>query len=341
MPNGTSGSSSSGSTSGGGGSGGEAAGGSSSGSGGAQAGSASGGAPSAGTGGVNAGGSAGMSGGMSGSDAGGTGGKAGSAGSAGSAGAGGGGAGGSAGSGGQGGSGGSGGTPVNACMNSKADGDETDVDCGGKVCTARCANGKDCAVVTDCIQTPTGNVCDEDACRANGCNADNCAYALTRSIDGATAARGQAFVSWDSDSLDVEIQMLDATDYNDSEANWEDDSVEIYLDLNNAGTASYEVENDFQITVPRAAVGLSGTSNYTQGAVVVSRTSNASGYSLTISIPWAALNGAASPVGSTIGFDIGVNDDSDGGPRNSQLMLYGNGNNYQNTSAFGDLVLTP
>jgi hypothetical protein len=226
-------------------------------------------------------------------------------------------------------------------MNGKVDGDETDADCGGKVCTARCATGEDCAIVTDCVQTPTGNVCDEDTCRANGCNQDNCAYALTRTIEGSSVARGQAFVTWDSDSLDVEVQMLDATDFNDSDPNWEDDSVEIYLDLNNAGTATYETANDFQITVPRAAVALSGSTNYTAASIVVMRTNSATGYTLQISIPWNALQGAASPVGSTIGFDIGVNDDSDGGTRNHQLMLYGGPNNYQDTSQFGELVLTP
>ena len=94
-------------------------------------------------------------------------------------------------------------------------------------------------------------------------------------------------------------------------------------------------------TRSKRSVALSGTTNYTAASIVVMRTNSATGYTLQISIPWNALQGSASKVGSTIGFDIGVNDDSDGGARNHQLMLYGGPNNYQNTSQFGDLVLTP
>ena len=65
------------------------------------------------------------------------------------------------------------------------------------------------------------------------------------------------------------------------------------------------------------------------------------GYTLQIEIPWSALNNAPSQVGKTIGFDIGVNDDSNGTGRDAQLMIYGTELNYQNTVAFGDLVLTP
>jgi hypothetical protein len=75
--------------------------------------------------------------------------------------------------------------------------------------------------------------------------------------------------------------------------------------------------------------------------IVVQRTSNATGYTLEIEIPWAALNGAPSQVGKTIGFDIGVNDDANGGTREGQLMLYGTVNNHLNTAGFGDLTLSP
>jgi endo-1,4-beta-xylanase len=188
-------------------------------------------------------------------------------------------------------------------------------------------------------------VCDADKCRANGCNASNCAYTLTRFIVGSTAVKGQVFVDWDSDSLDVRFEMLDATPFDDqadSALNWQDDSIEIYVDLNNAKTATYQAD-DFQINVPRLAgnnvVGI-GTGLNT-GAVTVTRTSSASGYTLIIGIPWTALNNAAYPSGKTIGFDVAVNDDSDGGDRNSQIMLYGSANNWNNTSQFGTLTITP
>jgi hypothetical protein len=304
-------------------------------------GSPNGGTPSAGTGGTGDGGSAGMTGGGAGAGGAGMGGQSGSGagGSAGMAGKGGGGAAGSAGMGGKAGSGGggAGGTaPVDPCDNDKKDGTETDVDCGG-VCTAKCATGKGCDDLTDCVAK---NVCDASKCRADGCNATNCAYSLTRVIIPSTPVQGQVFVSWDSDSLDLKLELLDATSFDDSPENWKDDSIEIYLDLNHAKTATYEAD-DFQINVPRHAgnnvVGI-GT-NLNTGAVTVTRTTDASGYTLIVSVPWSALNGAAYPQGKTIGFDIGVNDDADGGERNGQLMLYGSDQNYLNTSQFGNLVI--
>jgi hypothetical protein len=284
------------------------------------------------------GGSGGASAGMGGKAGNGGGGAGGSAGAGGK-----GGAGGNAGAGGKGGSGGmsgaGGSTPVNPCDNDKKDANETDVDCGG-VCATKCATGKMCDDLTDCVAK---NVCDADKCRADGCTATNCAYALTRVIIGSTPVKGQVFVSWDSDSLDVKFEILDATSFDDnanSTDNWQDDSVEIYLDLNNAKTTAYQAD-DFQINVPRhagnAVVGI-GTSLNT-GAVMVTRTTNATGYTLAITIPWTALNNATYPSGKTIGFDVGVNDDSDGGERNGQLMLYGFEQNYLNTSQFGTLTI--
>jgi hypothetical protein len=332
-----------------GGSSGNASGGSGAGKGGSSAGMSNGGAPMAGTGGSDDGGSGGMVTMAGSGGAGGDGGKGGAGGAAGAGGKG--GAGGAAGAGGKGGTGGtagsggkggSGGTPANPCSNGKIDGEETDIDCGGNVCTTRCDTGDGCDHVGDCIQvTGNTNVCDDSMCRDQGCNNDNCAYPLTRYILNTGLAKGQAFVTWDSDSLDVVVEMIDATPFDDSALNWQDDSVEIYLDLNHANTATYEGD-DFQITVPRAAGALSGVGNYNMGMVVVQRTTDAMGYRLQIEIPWAALNGATSKVGSTIGFDIGVNDDSNGGDtREAQLMLYGGEFNYMNTSGFGDLVLTP
>ncbi|HVY32140.1 MAG TPA: sugar-binding protein [Polyangiaceae bacterium] len=364
MPGGgaSGGSSSSGSSSGGSANGGSNAAGTSnaSGSGGKGSVAGSGGSGMSGSGGVNEGGSggtsgsAGASGGKGGSvgtggAAAGAGGKGGSGGTGGNggggAGGGGNGGGGTGGSGGTagtggGGSGGMGGTPVDACMNKSKDANETDVDCGG-VCATKCATGKGCNRMSDCVAS---DVCDSDKCRAVGCAGGTCAYALTHYIIGSGAV-GQVIVSWDSDSLDLDFLIEDATPFDDSANNWEDDSVEIYLDLNKAKTTSYETD-DFQITVPRNAGALSGGTgaggNLNFNAIVVSnRMSDAKGYSLTVSIPYSALNNAGDQTGKTIGFDIAINDDTNGGTRDGQGMLYGGTENYHDTSAFGTLTLSP
>jgi hypothetical protein len=287
-----------------------------------------------GNGGNGSSGNAGMGGdaaGTSSGGAGGTGGQAGgSAGASGSA-----GAGGSAGVGGQGGMSGAGGTsPVDPCDNDKKDGSETDVDCGG-MCSRKCGTGKGCDDMSDCIAK---NVCDASKCRADGCTATNCAYTLTRYVIGSSATKGQAIVSWDNDSLALKIQMLDTTPFDDSANNWDDDSIEIYLDLNNGKTATYQ-NDDFGIVVARhAGNNVTGIgTNLNVAAVTVTRTTDATGYTLLIGVPWSALNNASYPAGKTIGFDIAVNDDTDGGARNAQMMLFGTEQNYMNTSQFGTL----
>jgi len=275
------------------------------------------GSATAGNGGSSNGGNGGGggAGGSSGSSAG-SGGKGGAGGSAGASGS-------SAGAGGKGGAGGTGGS---AGMSG-----------GG---TGGSGGTPGCSLVTDCA---TNNVCEASKCRARGCNATNCAYDLTRFIIGtpvATSARGQVFVDWDATKLDLDFQILDNTAQNDSGNNWEDDSVEIYLDLNNAGAATYDAD-DFQINIPRDAGTLVGLGNVNFASITVTRTENANGYQIKVSVPWTALNGAASQVGKTIGFDVAVNDDRDGATRETQVMLYGFDQNYLNTSQFGDLMLTP
>ncbi len=335
MPSGGSGNTNmSGSGSGGSSAGTSAAGSSSSAGANASAGTTSGGAGGTAAGGTTAGGSAGQAGGANGGNA--TGGAAGSAGAGGAA--------GSAGSGGKGGAGGSGGAAGNAGSGGKggAGGNAGAAGMAGSAGMSGSGGGGSlCSVLTDCSAQ---FVCEASKCRPRGCNATNCAYDLTRFIIGtpvAASARGQVFVTWDASKLNLDFQILDKTAQNDSANNWEDDSVEIYLDLNNAGATTYDGD-DFQINVPRDAGTLVGIGpNINFGSITVTRTENANGYQMKVSVPWNALNGAASQVGKTIGFDVAINDDRDGVARETQVMLFGFDQNYLNTSQFGELTLKP
>ena len=51
--------------------------------------------------------------------------------------------------------------PSSACSNGLRDGDETDVDCGGKDCPNACALGLGCTVARDCVE---GLVCESSLC---------------------------------------------------------------------------------------------------------------------------------------------------------------------------------
>lgn len=326
--NGASGNTSAGSTAGGSSNGGSSNGGSNT------SGSANGGSAGAMAGAAGTGGSGGTANGGTGNGGTANGGMAGKGGMGGGSGAG--GKGGSGGTSGAPGMGGTGGAPSDPCKDGKKDGQETDVDCGN-ACSVGCATNKGCNLVIDCVDQ---NVCDANKCRARGCNATNCAYDLTHFIIGtptATSARGQVFVTWDATGLNLDYQVHDATVFDDSAENWKDDSVEVYLDLNHAKSTTYDAD-DFQINIPRTGTPQAiGAVNV--GAITVTRTDDNKDYELKVKIPWSALNNAGSQLGKTIGFSIALNDDNNGDDRDTQVMLFGDGNNWMNASQLGDLQL--
>jgi hypothetical protein len=72
----------------------------------------------------------------------------------------------------------------------------------------------------------------------------------------------------------------------------------------------------------------------------VERSSNAAGYKVKIAIPWSTIGaGGSPPLGKTIGFDLAVDDDSDGGERNAQVVTFGTADNFFNTASYGDITL--
>ncbi|HTB51847.1 MAG TPA: sugar-binding protein, partial [Ferruginibacter sp.] len=64
------------------------------------------------------------------------------------------------------------------------------------------------------------------------------------------------------------------------------------------------------------------------------------GYTVEIAIPWSQLGITAPAAGTSIGFDLGNDDDDNGAGRANQAVWNGNVNDYQNTSAFGTLTLS-
>src|SRR6185436_18837189 len=81
---------------------------------------------------------------------------------------------------------------------------------------------------------------------------------------------------------------------------------------------------------------LGGTGSQT--GVVHAWSAISGGYSVELAIPWSNL-GVTPSAGMTIGFDVGYNDDDNGGTRDSQAVWWGTINNYNNTSAFGHALL--
>ncbi|MGH7955526.1 MAG: sugar-binding protein [Opitutaceae bacterium] len=152
---------------------------------------------------------------------------------------------------------------------------------------------------------------------------------------------------WTSTHLYVAIKVLDSNLWNDTAGTnvWQDDSVEVYIDGNHNHATTYELTggtnglgNDRQFTKGYNDSTLAGTGSQT--GVTHAWAAITGGYTIEIAIPWTNIN-VTGAVGLTIGFDIGNNDDDNGGTtREHQLVWAGTITNWNNTAAFGHLTLS-
>lgn len=140
---------------------------------------------------------------------------------------------------------------------------------------------------------------------------------------------------WDNTNLYVGVKVLDGNLYNDSANVWDDDSVEVYIDANNNKGTTYD-SFDRQFVKGYNDTTLGGIGSQT--GVTHAWAAVNGGYSVEMAIPWSNL-GVTPASGLTIGFDVGNNDDDNAGARDAQAVWWGNINDYNNTSAFGSLVL--
>ena len=118
---------------------------------------------------------------------------------------------------------------------------------------------------------------------------------------------------WTSDSLYVLVEITDDILSNTGNPNtWEDDYVELYLDLGNEKLDYYEV-NDFQIRFNYDSPFLSGVNIDILGGngaddIHFSEAVTTDGYLFEIAIAWSTLNLSNPPVGKLIGMDMIVGD---------------------------------
>jgi hypothetical protein len=142
---------------------------------------------------------------------------------------------------------------------------------------------------------------------------------------------------WDNTNLYIGAKVLDANLFSDSPDTWDDDGIEIYIDANNNKLTTYDgLDNQIIKNYNKSTV-------FTKLAITGLQHAWAAisgGYSIEIAVPWSQLGISAPAQGTTIGFDIGYDDDDNAGTRDGQAVWNGTINNYQNTSGFGSLVLS-
>jgi PKD repeat protein len=141
---------------------------------------------------------------------------------------------------------------------------------------------------------------------------------------------------WDNTNLYIGVKVVDASLRTNAVDYWNGDAVEIYIDANNNKAATYDGSDNqfikaYNQTGVFSKVAISGL-QHAWAAVT-------GGYTVEFAIPWSQLGISAPSAGTSIGFDIGNDDDDSGTGRSSQAVWNGTGDNYQNTSAFGKLTL--
>lgn len=146
--------------------------------------------------------------------------------------------------------------------------------------------------------------------------------------------------TWDDDFLYVLYEVEDDIYGVDSSAGWQDDSVQIYLDGDNAKGSAYDA-NDAELYMRRSGKGgVEGTMGifYREG-LTWAVNERSGGYSAEVRIAWNGF--PFSPMSDReFGIDFQVNDDDGGNPDAVLKWADPTGTGNQNPSHFGTAILS-
>lgn len=147
-------------------------------------------------------------------------------------------------------------------------------------------------------------------------------------------ASGTARVLWDDDNVYVLIQVNDAQLDKTNTNAWEQDSVEIFLDENNAKTTFYQAD-DGQYRINFDNEVSFNPDSLSAGFVSATKVSGTS-YTVEAKLPLKTVTPANQ---MKLGFDAQINDAKDGARQSVAAWNDTTGNGYQDTSVYGILTL--
>lgn len=134
---------------------------------------------------------------------------------------------------------------------------------------------------------------------------------------------------WDSEYLYLSVRMYDDTPMHDSEDPLDDDSVSLLIDVDNSRHAQLDGVNDYHFIFPscqqQQVVLGAGSAPLSAEQLQQIHTANYAvhdGYVLEAWIPWSIL-GIQPAVKSRVSVNITLNDDDDGGARDSRIAWVG------------------
>ncbi|OAB77467.1 endo-1,4-beta-xylanase [Paenibacillus crassostreae] len=146
---------------------------------------------------------------------------------------------------------------------------------------------------------------------------------------------GVAKALWDDQNLYVLIQVSDAQLDKSSANAYEQDSIEIFLDQNNAKSFSYQ-DDDGQYRVNFDNETSFNPEDIATDFVSATKVSGTN-YTVEVKIPLKSIT----PTNNTkLGFDVQINDAKDGGRQSVAAWNDTTGQGFQDTSVYGELTLT-
>jgi endoglucanase len=164
--------------------------------------------------------------------------------------------------------------------------------------------------------------------------------AVSGTVSSATDLSGTFKTLWDNTYLYILGNITDNTKVNDSPESYNDDGIEIFVDINNDKASAYAA-NDVQYTFAwndGTIISSNPTGRITTG-ISYTMLAQTGGYVFEARIPWTTLKGTP-VVGQKVGFDFHINDDDDGDGRDAKIAWNSSSDDtWQNPSLFGTVVL--
>ncbi len=153
-------------------------------------------------------------------------------------------------------------------------------------------------------------------------------------------------IMWDIDNLYILNYVDDNTPKNDGDPVYENDNVEIFFDMNQSSSSSFDAD-DWQIRAVRGKDTWTGSSNtesanWSTAQRAQTNLPNNSGYIVEWAIPWTTLSSAFLPLVTTkFNFDVVVADVADGAGRD-YIIAWNTylDQNYNNTTLYGTITLS-
>lgn len=162
---------------------------------------------------------------------------------------------------------------------------------------------------------------------------------LTGTIANSADLSGFYKIHWDANNLYLWVEVTDDVVLNDNSPSFvHDDGVSVYLDGGNEKAAGYDA-NDHNFTFRWNDTNIRHGNMLNPAGVVKEEQLIQGGYAMEISIAWSLI-GVPPAEGNTIGLDIHLNDDDDGGDRDKKLSWYGLVDQaWASASVFGEYTL--